>query len=193
MRQTAPHGWGTRVLWWNQRKTEAGPSTYHPELKNAWVPFAQDDTSFSYFGSDGRCSDGWDFCFGGGEELEFGVAAAGQAGVHFAVAVVPEQDLLRGFGDAAGVEVAEQRGVGQAFGAEVEDEIYDRVELALCEWDVDEAGDGLLGDEDVAGQEGFGFGLGDGFGEGLVRGDAVAIADGEDACDILIWVGAEAF
>ncbi len=79
--------------------------------------------------------------------------------------MIPAEELLACFGNAAAVEFAQQRGLGQAMLAQIEDKINQRIELALGERGFDEARDGLLGFADVVIENCGALGLGDAIAE----------------------------
>jgi len=126
-------------------------------------------------------------------EAQFGFAAGLEPEIDCAGGQIPEQELLGGGIVAAGVEGAQQGGLGQAAGAEIEAKVDEGVELALGQGHRNEAADGALGLGNVAGQEGGGLRFRDAGGKGLGRHDAMAVADGRKAGYIVVGVVAKAF
>src|SRR5580658_105556 len=142
---------------------------------------------FGFEGSGRRFLLGW-----GGPELRFGLATGFEAWADCAGGLVPAEQLLAGVAVTASVEDLEERGRGQAAGAEVEAEIGEGVELALGEGDLDQAQDGLLGFQGVLGENFGGMGFGDFVGKRLVREEAMAVADGGEASYVEVGSGAKA-
>ena len=86
-------------------------------------------------------------------EVEFGFATGFEAGNFFCADVVPHQQLFGSGVVAADVQVAQEGGGGEPIGAEVVDEVDERIELALRDGDFDELQHGLLGGADVLGEQ----------------------------------------
>lgn len=114
----------------------------------------------------------------------FSVAAAQEAGVDYASAMVPEAKLGEGIGEAAFVDVAQQSGMLEVGGADVEGEVDEGIELGLRKSDGDGVIDALDGGAEVAKEKGDGLLLGDGLAGVYVSG--VAVADGPDAAWVLV-------
>jgi len=119
-------------------------------------------------------------------EVEFCFAAGFEAGDFLCSHVIPHEQLLGSGVVAADVEVAQQGGGGEPIGAKVVDEVDERVELALGDSDFYELENGLFGDADILGKQLAGLGFVDSVRKGLGRQDAVAVADGRNACGITI-------
>lgn len=126
-------------------------------------------------------------------EAQFGFAAGLEAGVLLSAGVIPAEELLACFGDMAGVEFAQQRGLGQADLAQIKDKVNERIELALGELPLDETFDGLLRFANVVVKNSGALGLGDAVAEGLRVDEAMAVADGGVALDVEIDAVAKAF
>jgi len=114
----------------------------------------------------------------------FGVAAAQEAGIDDASAVVPEVKLCDSLREMSFVYIAEQGGVPEVGTTDVEGKVDEGVELRLRELDGDGFVDAVGGGADIAEQESHGLFLGDGLAG--VHAGGVAVADGPDAALVLI-------
>lgn len=79
----------------------------------------------------------------------FGHAAAEQAGVYDASAVIPRLELCGGFGKISGIDFLEQGAAPETGDAHVEDKVNKRVELRLREPDRDQLINAVRGGADV--------------------------------------------
>jgi len=99
------------------------------------------------------------------EERALGGASPRQAGQHdeltIHAAFVPGQELVRRAGEVARVELAQQRRLAQAAGAEVEGEADERAELVVVQGHLDQALDVAPGVDEVAAQQQLGLRLRD--------------------------------
>ena len=130
---------------------------------------------------------------GGGPEAEFGFATELEGGEFARAGVVPGEELPGCVVVFPGIEITQEGGRCESAGTEIEDEVYECVELALRERDMDETGDGRFRDADVVGEDGFGLSHGDPIRETLGGGEPMTEADGLESGNVRIGVFAKAF
>ena len=112
------------------------------------------------------------------------VAAAQEAGVDDASAVVPEAKLGEGLREAALIDVAEQSGVPEVGGADVEDKVDEGVELGLRKRDGNDFIDAVDSGAEVVEEQGYGLLLRDGL--AWMDVTSVSVSDGPDAAGVLV-------
>lgn len=139
------------------------------------------------------CFDGLRCRSDGAPEIELGLAAGLKAGKDLAAGVIPEEQLLTGGIVVAGVEIAEERGRGEAALAEVVTEIDERIKLTLGKGNMNEVLDVEASGAGVGGEKFLGLGFVDAIGIGLAGEELVAVADGGQAGRVVVGGGAEAF